>query len=188
MKSADHHFELSNEAIHLRPFRLDDAEAIFEAVRESMRELGQWLSWCHPDYTIQDSIQFLTAQGETLRTNSEYGFAITDRANGRLLGACGINQFEKATRCANLGYWLRTSATQRGVATQAVRLVAHWTFAQLAIERIEIVAATGNHASQRVAERVGATREGIARGRLRVHGAQHDAVIFSLIRSDILAP
>ena len=69
---------------------------------------------------------------------------------------------------------------------RATLLVARWAFESVGLERIEIVAATGNHASQSVAERVGATREGIARKRLNVHGVQHDAVVFSLIRGDLL--
>jgi RimJ/RimL family protein N-acetyltransferase len=65
-------------------------------------------------------------------------------------------------------------------------MVARWAFQSLELERIEIVAARGNVRSQRVAERAGATREGIARKRLRVHTVQHDAVVFSLVRADLL--
>jgi RimJ/RimL family protein N-acetyltransferase len=184
MTSADHDVELANETIRLRAFRTDDADAIYAAVRESMRELGEWLSWCHPDYAIEDTMQFLAARGEAFRNEGEYSFAILERSTGRFLGACGLNQIDKATLRANLGYWLRTSATGHGHATEAVRLLARWAFDQIGFERIEIVAATGNHASQRVAIRAGANREGIARNRLRVHGVQHDAVVFSLIPGD----
>ena len=183
---ADHQVRLSNETLLLRPFCSQDAEPIHQAVRESMGELGQWLSWCHPDYSIQDTLQFLSGRAEAFQKHSEYGFAIVERATGRFLGATGINQFEKAALRANLGYWLRTSATRRGYASQAAKLVVRWAFESLGLERIEIVAAVGNQASQRVAIRVGATREGIARKRLRVHFVQHDAVVFSLIRSDVL--
>jgi RimJ/RimL family protein N-acetyltransferase len=43
-----------------------------------------------------------------------------------------------------------------------------------------------NHGSQRVAAKAGATRECIARNRLRMHDRQFDAVCFSLIPSDLL--
>jgi ribosomal-protein-serine acetyltransferase len=182
----DHEVELCNQTILLRAFRPEDADELYAAVRESMVALGQWLSWCHPDYSIQDSIEYLSARGDSFQKDAEHGFVILERSGGRLLGAVGINQVDKAALRANLGYWLRTSATRRGVAAEAVRLVAAWAFDTLGLERLEIVAATGNHASQRVAERVGATREGIARRRLRVHGVQHDAFVYSLVRGDIL--
>jgi ribosomal-protein-serine acetyltransferase len=184
--SVDHEIELSNETLLLRPFLLDDGSNLHEAVRESMGELGQWLSWCGPDYSIEDSLEFLGGRGEAHRKDGEYGFAILDRSCGRFLGGCGINQLDQASLRANLGYWVRTSATKRGVASGAARLVARWAFETLALQRIEIVAAVGNHASQRVAAKVGATRECVARHRLRVHGVPHDAVVFSLIRSDVL--
>ena len=185
--ATDHDVELGNETLLLRAFRSDDAEAIHAAVRESMRELGQWLSWCHADYTIADTRQFLDGRAEAFQKDCEYSFAIIERASGRLVGATGINQLEKAALRANLGYWLRTSANGLGYATQATKLVARWALESLGLERIEIVAATGNVASQRVAQRVGATREAVARNRLRVHGVQHDAVVFSLIPADARA-
>jgi RimJ/RimL family protein N-acetyltransferase len=44
--------------------------------------------------------------------------------------------------------------------------------------------ATANAASQRVAEKLGATREGVLRNRILIHDQVHDAVMFSLIPSD----
>jgi RimJ/RimL family protein N-acetyltransferase len=85
---------------------------------------------------------------------------------------------------ANLGYWLRAGAVGRGVTTAAVRQLLRWTFETTDFFRVEIVAAVGNHRSIRVAEKVAARREGIARSRLLVHGERHDTVIFAYLRSD----
>jgi RimJ/RimL family protein N-acetyltransferase len=183
--SADHDVQLSNETLLLRAFRADDVDAIFDAVIESKPQLGQWLSWCHPNYSIQDTIEFLSKREEAFRNEGEHGFAVIERATNRLVGACGINQIEKAALRANLGYWMRTTATRRGYAVQATLLVARWALTSFGLERIEIVAAVGNEYSQRVAIKAGATREGIARRRLRVHDVQHDAVVFSLVRGDV---
>jgi ribosomal-protein-serine acetyltransferase len=181
----DHEIELAGEHILLRAFRLEDADAIYEAVCESKSELARWLPWCHAEYSRSDTLEFLNHRGEAFREEQEYAFAIFARASGQFVGATGINQIDLAARRANLGYWLRTSATGRGYATQATLLVARWAFAELELERIEIVAATGNIASQRVALRAGATREGIARRRLRIGDEQRDAVVFSLVPSDL---
>ncbi|MEX0676461.1 MAG: GNAT family protein [Pirellulales bacterium] len=182
----DHDVVLSNDAILLRAFRLADAEAIYEAVVESKRELAAWLPWCHEKYTLADTIEFLKGRAHAFQKDGEHGFLIIERATGRFVGATGINQIDKAARRANLGYWLRTSATGRGYAATSTLMVARWAFETLELERIEIVVAVGNQPSQRVANRVGAIREGVARKRLRVGDAQHDAVIFSLVRDDVL--
>jgi RimJ/RimL family protein N-acetyltransferase len=62
-------------------------------------------------------------------------------------------------------------------------LAVEWAFANTEIERIEVVAALKNGRSQRVAEKAGALREGIARSRLLLQGQFHDAAIYSFIRS-----
>jgi RimJ/RimL family protein N-acetyltransferase len=83
-----------------------------------------------------------------------------------------------------LGYWVRSSQTRRDVATTATLLVARFGLEELKLNRVEIFVAAGNVASLRVAEKVGATREGLLRSSLVIHGKVHDAVMFSLIPGD----
>jgi ribosomal-protein-serine acetyltransferase len=62
--------------------------------------------------------------------------------------------------------------------------VARFGFEELKLNRIEIVVATGNHRSQKVAEKVGAVCEGVLRRRLMVRETIYDAVMFSLVPAD----
>jgi RimJ/RimL family protein N-acetyltransferase len=110
---------------------------------------------------------------------------IEDRHTGKLLGSCGLNRLEWLARFGNLGYWVRTSAAGTGIATGATRLLLGFAFERLGLFRVEIVAAVENLASQRVAEKVGATREGCARNRCRAGGVQHDAFVYSVIPGDV---
>jgi ribosomal-protein-serine acetyltransferase len=77
---------------------------------------------------------------------------------------------------------VRTSSTNRGVATRAVSLIRDWAFQNTNLVRLEIVIAKDNAASHRVAERCGAIREGTLRHRLLLHGSAHDATMFSFTR------
>ena len=110
-----------------------------------------------------------------------FEFAIVS-ADGGYLGGCGLNQIDKTNCRANLGYWVRSSATRLGVATTAVRAIRDWAFDRTGLIRLEIVIAVGNFASHRVAEKAGAIREGILRRRLVLHGVAHDATMFSFTR------
>jgi RimJ/RimL family protein N-acetyltransferase len=184
--TSDHQVVLTNDELLLRAFRLEDAEAVGEAVTESLGQLSVWLPWCDEKYTIADTIEFLKGRGAAFQDTAEHAFVIIERASGRVVGATGINQVDRGTRRANLGYWLRTNATGRGYAVTSTRMVARWAFETQHLERIEIVVAVGNQASQRVAQRAGATREGVARRRLRIGDVQHDAVVFSLVREDVI--
>ena len=165
----------------IRVYEPGDAQALWEAARESVGEVGQWLDWCHPQYSMAEADEWIRSRAPLVAEGLEYSFAIVG-TDGRFLGGCGLNQINRIHRFANLGYWVRTSATRQGVATEAVRKVADFAFEHTDLVRLEIVCAVGNAASQRVAERAGAVREGVLRHRLLLHGQPVDAVMYSLVR------
>jgi RimJ/RimL family protein N-acetyltransferase len=165
----------------IRRYRLDDAAAVAEAARESVHEIQPWMPWCHPDFSVGESRAWLEANVPAFDAGTALEFAIVS-ADGTYLGGCGLNQIDALNNRANLGYWVRSTATRRGAATAAVRALRDWAFDHTSLIRLEIVVAVGNVPSQRVAEKVGAVREAQLRKRLVLHGAVHDATLFSLTR------
>jgi RimJ/RimL family protein N-acetyltransferase len=67
---------------------------------------------------------------------------------------------------------------------EAARLAARFAFEKVRLARVEVVVAVGNEASLKVAEKIGAHREGVLRNRIVVRGKMHDAVMFSFIPQD----
>jgi RimJ/RimL family protein N-acetyltransferase len=178
---------LDDERLLLRTASEDDIAAICEAVAESAGELQRWMAWCTPDYGRTQAEAFVRSQPHAWREGNAYTFFIFDRHSGKLLGSCGLNRLDWLNRLANLGYWVRTSAAGSGIASAATRLVLRFALDRLELQRIEIVAAVGNTGSQRVAERVGAKRESLARNRCRTAGTPQDAYIYSVIPSDLVS-
>jgi RimJ/RimL family protein N-acetyltransferase len=168
--------------IRIRPYRMNDASFIWEAARESMADLQPWMPWCHPGYAIEETRSWLATQVHAFQQRTTFEFAITSQA-GTYLGGCGLNQIDPLNQRANLGYWVRSSATGRGVATEAVKLAREWGFAETGLVRLEVLVAVGNLASRRVAEKAGAVYEGTLRSRLLVQGTRHDAAMYAFIRS-----
>lgn len=173
---------MNTGAIDIRLYQASDAEHLCAAVRESVAEVSPWMGWCHPQYSLDEALAWVTAQAELAEQRLAYEFAIW--SEGRYMGGCGINQINAANRFANLGYWVRASATGRAVAPAAVRLVAEFAFQETDLIRLEIVCASGNVHSQRVAEKAGAAREGVLRNRLLLPSGPSDAVMFSLLRPE----
>jgi len=170
--------------VSIRRWSVDDAPALFEAVRESIAEVSPWLPWCHEGYSMGEAETWLEGRERAWSCAEEYSFAIVDPA-GLLLGGCGLNAIHPLHRTANLGYWVRTAAAGRGVAPRAVRRLAEWAFRESDLGRLEILVDRDNARSARVAEKAGAVREGIARGRLLIGGERRDAMVFSLLRGDL---
>ena len=177
--------ELSDDRILIRPPRAEDIQPMYEAVRESIKEVSAWMAWCHSDYSIEETSAFVLSRAEAWKNELEYGFGVFDLTTGGYLGGVGLNFINRVHQCANLGYWVRTSAARRGVASSASRLAARFGFEELGLQRIEILAAVGNYPSQRAAEKAGALREGIVRKRLLIDGRPEDAVLYSFIAEDL---
>jgi ribosomal-protein-serine acetyltransferase len=167
--------------VRIRPYLASDADDLFHAARESIEDAHEWLPWCHPHYSLQEAKDWTSNQEVLASDGREYNFAVTDEQD-RFLGGCGINQINRIHRFGNLGYWVRTSATGRGVAPRAVALVARQAFASTDLVRLEILCAVGNTRSERVAVKAGAVREGMLRRRLFLHGRAHDATLHAIVR------
>lgn len=165
--------------IKIRPYELADAPALFEAAKESCSDVYPWLPWCHPEYQIDEAQEWLADQVRKRREGTEFEFAILDREDN-YLGGCGLNDIDGKRECANLGYWVRSSAMGHGIAVRAVELLSKWGFENTDLIRLEIRCAVANVRSQRVAEKAGATREEIRKACLDIHGKKHDAVVFSI--------
>jgi RimJ/RimL family protein N-acetyltransferase len=172
----------SRLGVEIRPYTVEDAPAVCEAALESCAELSPWMPWCHARYSIEESRAWLAVQVPAFRDGSAFEFAIV-AANGRYLGGCGLNQVDTINSRANLGYWVRSSVTRRGVATTAVGWLREWGFRYTDLIRLEVVIAVENHASLRVAQKAGAAFEGILRQRLWLHGIAHDAAMWSFTRT-----
>ena len=169
----------------LRPFRAGDTAMLHEAIMESFDELSRWMRWCGEGYSIEDTSGFIKARDDAWANDVEYSFAVFDRLTGIFQASVGLNFVNRSYQMANLGYWVRTSATGLGVASRATRLVARFGFEQLKLQRVEIVAAVDNLASQGVAKKAGAVREGVLRKRLVTKDGPRDAVLFSLVKEDM---
>lgn len=161
-------------------------EMLFKVASESKKEVGIWMPWCHPEYKIEETKEWVNLQQAAWKDKAEFSFGIFESESNNFVGGCGINQINWIHKIGNLGYWIRTDATGKGYATAAARLCAEFGFLDLKLNRIEIVAAKDNISSQKVAEKTGARKECLARKRLVVGDQVHDAFVYSLLEEDIM--
>jgi ribosomal-protein-alanine N-acetyltransferase len=81
----------------------------------------------------------------------------------------------------SVGYWLAREATGRGLATAAVREIQRVAFDELGLHRVEAATLVHNTASQRVLQRNGFTRFGLAPKYLRIAGEWQDHLVFQAL-------
>lgn len=178
------HTTVSDGNVTLRPFHFSDGPDLYAAARESLAELKPWMSWAHDGYSSREAGEFIALTRSRWEEGTLYGFAITDAQDGTLMGGVSLSHIHPVYHFCNLGYWVRTGRRGQGIAGRAARLAARFAFEKVGLVRVEVVAAVGNEASLKVAEKIGAHREGVLRNRIIVREQAHDAVMFSFIPQD----
>jgi RimJ/RimL family protein N-acetyltransferase len=170
---------LRTDRLTLRPPVAGDADDNLAAVDDEVR---RWMAWS-VDFDRDKALLWCTEQAFR-DPQREVNFVLEPTETGRFAGMIGISRADWDTGVAETGYWIGPSARRRGYVTEALRAVAGHAFG-LGLYRLELMAAVGNLASQRVAEKAGFTREGVLRKARPVPGGRADMVLFSLLREDV---
>ncbi|ONI26311.1 LOW QUALITY PROTEIN: hypothetical protein PRUPE_1G016700 [Prunus persica] len=102
---------------------------------------------------------------------------------GQLVPFCSNSGSDRCR--GELGYVLGSKYWGKGIATQAVKLVADTIFKEWThLERLEAFVDVDNVGSQRVLEKSGFLREGVLRKFFILKGRTRDMVIFSLLSTE----
>jgi RimJ/RimL family protein N-acetyltransferase len=166
----------------LRPWRDSDIPALVVACQDP--EIPRWTRVPSP-YGEADARAFILLRYDALRAGTAASFAIVSPADdNQLLGAASLLRFAWEHARAEIGYWLVREGRGSGHATRSVTLLSSWGFDELRLARIDLLAATGNLASQRVAERAGFTREAVLRSYMRGQDGRLDMVAFGLLADE----
>jgi RimJ/RimL family protein N-acetyltransferase len=165
----------------LRPWRDGDVAALVQACQDP--EIARWTRVPNP-YGETDARAYLLARYDAVFAGLSAPFAIVEAGDGELVGSISLMRFAWQHARGEVGYWLAGDARGRGHATRAVRLIAAWGFDTLGLERIDLLAATGNLLSQQVAERAGFTREAVLRSYMQGTYERQDMVAFGLLAGE----
>jgi RimJ/RimL family protein N-acetyltransferase len=173
---------LAGAGIVLRRPDADDVPWITAACSD--REMSRYIPGIRYPYSESDARAFIEHVGRGWAEGTGAAFVIADAATGDGWGTIGLHLHPADEELAEVGYWLRREARGQGAATNAVRLVSGWAFAELSIRRLNLITAPENAASQRVAARAGFTREGLLRAWLPTAAGRRDSVMYSLLPDD----
>lgn len=169
---------LETERLLMRPFEEGDAGDLLAASRDP--EILRWMPWASTQ-TRQTAIDWCTTHAHQDPARA-INFAIV--GGDRFAGSIGLGRTDWTDGRVEVGYWIAPWARRKGYAVEATRGVAAYAF-EKGMYRIELLAATGNRPSQRVAERAGFTRESVLREAMVIPAGRVDGVLFSLLASEL---
>ncbi len=164
----------------LRPFRRDDADWVYRVSRD--RVTRQFVTLPDP-YLPKHAIGFIEMALQSWARRDRVEFVAEELGTGLQLGRFGMSLSQNRT--GEVGYWVDPLARGRGVATLALHMLCRWAFAELGMQLLEWRTEVGNHASRRVAEKVGFRIEATLRYRLYHRGVLADAWVGSLLPHEL---
>ena len=172
---------LVGDAITLRPLR--DSDSPFIVIAGNDPETQKWLPLPTP-YTPEDARRFINEISiATLAAGTGIVFAIEWK--GVFVGCIDIKRAEWLNGVCEIGYWTMPESRGRGLMSQALAHLSSWVLLEQGFARVEVRVAVENFASQRVAQKAGFVREGLARRAGRVHGGRVDLIIYSKVLEDL---
>jgi len=153
-------YQDGSRSLLLKRARVADAEALMEALEESLPELREFMSWAHRGNSLEiqrDRLKETEAQRDS---GGEICFHIFEKEGGPFLGSIGLIRARVINPLGlELGYWTRTSAAGRGLMTLAARCLYVLAFDYFGCERLQCFFDVNNKASERVSQKTGFTEE-----------------------------
>jgi RimJ/RimL family protein N-acetyltransferase len=146
---------VGGNGIRLRIWRPEDRGALAEVLRRSREAFAGWLPGVTGDLADLDA--FLEHVEQAFQDGTGWYYAIEDR--GEPVGQCSLH--DRGGGSAEIGYWVRTDRTGRGLATGAVVALAGAAFDD-GFSELVLHCDEANARSAAVARKAGFTHVGTA--------------------------
>jgi len=177
--------ELAGERVLVRPYRVEDAEALREAVEKSREHIRPWLPFADAHQTIEETRDWITHTIAQWLLRENMGTGVFLREDGAFLGGLGLHIRSWEIGFFEIGYWLCASAEGHGYMSEAASLLIEFAARDLLASRLEIRCDARNARSAAVAEGLGFKREAQLRNHMRaMDGEIRDTLVFGLIPGD----
>jgi [ribosomal protein S5]-alanine N-acetyltransferase len=178
--------EVHGQNVFLRHPAMGDYPAWAQLRAMSRQHLTVWEpQWSRDELTRSAFRRRLRQYQRELRDDQGYAFLIFRQADWALLGGLSISNVRRGVaQAASVGYWIGAPYVRRGHMSDAVKACVPFAFTTLGLHRLEAACLPHNIPSQRVLEKAGFRREGMARHYLKINGVWQDHDLFALLQDD----
>ena len=173
---------LETHRLILRPYRMEDAEDMFENWA-SDPEVTRFLTW--PTHSsVEVSRHVLEAWIPHYEEGNYFNWAIEWKESGRVIGNIAVVGLDQMAEAADIGYCLGRAWWGRGIMPEALRAVMDYLFSVVGVNRVAATHDSRNPNSGRVMDKAGMQMEGVLRGRNTNNQGVCDEVWHAQLRSD----
>lgn len=179
----ERHSMIEGHAIYLRPLTVSDAHDSLRLQNDNRAFFEQFsMIREHSFYTLESQVEQIKRHEENRKNDQEYYFGLFQKENNKLIGTISLFQVMRGSlQSAVIGYFLDHHHNGKGYATEAIKALVDYAFEELDLHRIEAGVMPRNLPSQRVLEKAGFHREGIARKNVNINGIWEDHQVLAIL-------
>jgi RimJ/RimL family protein N-acetyltransferase len=172
---------IATERLVLSCWDEDAASLLKDAVDSSLPELQKWMDWAPREPQPLDVWrERMALRRADFLDGRDFFYLILDPSEQLVLGSTGLHP-RIGPNAMEIGYWVRTDQTGKGVATQAARALTSVAFEEAAVHRLEIRCDPNNKASAAIPRRLGYRMREILQGdALTPAGEPRDTMVWEL--------
>ncbi len=163
---------------------LDDVPVLAELLRANREFLAPWDPIRSDDYFTVDGQRAVIRDALARYEQGSVLPHVLLGDSGRVAGRITLNGIVRGPfQSCSLGYWVSAADNGRGLATAAVRDIIRVAFEELGLHRIQAETLLHNVRSQRVLERNGFVRFGMAPAYLNIAGKWQDHIMYQVVKT-----
>jgi RimJ/RimL family protein N-acetyltransferase len=175
---------LESENLLIRQYGLRDAKALYGMMKANRKDLLHTFPLSvHGTLTLMKTRQYILGKQGDRRSGNLLVCGVFEMPEEKLVGHVLFTKFDWSVPKCDMGYFIDADSTRKGYATHASLMLAKWGFEKLKLEKITMRIWPMNHASIKVAEKMGAREAGLAKRDFRTYeGKVLDCVYYELYR------
>jgi len=170
------------ERLILRPYRLEDATELQMLIGD--RDVVTTMTNVPHPYEDGMAEEWIGERQESFEKGKTVDFAITHRQEGFLIGGISLNDIDRQSELAEIGYWIGKPYWGNGYGTEVARAVLQYGFEVLGLNRIHGKHFRRNPTSGRIMQKIGMKHEGCHRQHFKKWGNFEDFELYGILRSE----
>lgn len=178
-------YRIHTERTIVRCWAPTDAPLLKEAIDSSLDHLRPWMPWAeHEPEDLPAKVERLRTYRGRFDLGQEFYYGIFDRDETMVLGGTGLHR-RVGPGAFEIGYWIRASQTNRGLATEVTGALTRVAFEIEQVNRVEIHCDPANVGSLAIPRKLGYVHEATLRERFpRPDGTYRDTMIWTMLKRE----
>lgn len=168
---------LETERVSFRYFKKSDIDDLVKICNDEI--FNQFIPLPYP-YDENDAKFWIAKMPQKRKYGLEYDFAVIKKDDKALIGSISLT-IDKKYACGELGCWIARPFWGQGYATEVMKKIIEFSFANIGLHKVYAKCYKENIASAKVIQKCGLTKIGVLTEHALKNGKFHDCILFELV-------